>query len=406
MQKSYINYISQKPKRLAILTSHPIQYQAPLFREYSKRKEVDVMVFFCLNFGSELYLDEEFGQNVRWDTPILSGYKYKFLKNYSPKPTYSTWWGEINLGIVNEIIFGRYDSILIFGWSHSTHLLAFLAAFISRTPVLLHGENPLSQEMGKNKLKLFIKKIIFIPLFWLVSSFLYIGEQNKMFYKSYGVSDKKLFFTPYAVENKRFLADAEKIRNKKSIFKKKLGIPKEEVVILFAGKLIAKKCPMDLLHAFELLSAIYNLQDVHLLFVGDGELRSELEKYVAQNQIHNAKFFGFKNQTELSEYYGASDIFVLPSGIGETWGLAVNEAMCFGLPIIISDVVGCSSDLVKNGENGFIFKFGDTKHLASCINTLVVDRKSCERFGKKSFEIIKDFSYEKDVKGILEAISM
>jgi glycosyltransferase involved in cell wall biosynthesis len=116
-------------------------------------------------------------------------------------------------------------------------------------------------------------------------------------------------------------------------------------------------------------------------------------------------FVGFKNQTELPQYYGLADIFVLPSGIGETWGLVVNEAMCFGLPIIVSDLVGCGSDLVKPAENGYTFPVGDVKELVNRLEGLIANRESRIAFGEKSFEIIQNYNYEKDVDGILTAMS-
>ena len=133
-------------------------------------------------------------------------------------------------------------------------------------------------------------------------------------------------------------------------------------------------------------------------------MRLELEKYIKENNLRNVHFVGFKNQTELPQYYAMADIFVLPSGIGETWGLVVNEAMCFGLPVIISDMVGCGKDLVKHGENGYIFPLGDVEKLAEYLADLIKNSKKRKLFGKKSFEIIQDYSHKKDIEGILKAL--
>ncbi len=99
-----------------------------------------------------------------------------------------------------------------------------------------------------------------------------------------------------------------------------------------------------------------------------------------------------------------ADIFVLPSGVGETWGLVVNEAMCFSLPVITSDLVGCASDLVKSNENGYTFSVGDIDKLSEYLKELINNSKKRELFGKKSLEIVKNHSYENDIKGILECL--
>ena len=235
-----------------------------------------------------------------------------------------------------------------------------------------------------------IKKIILGWLFRHISAFLYIGEENKKFYEFYGVPEGKLFFAPYAVDNNRFMAAAKELRIRNQELRKRLSIKREAVVILFVGKLIEKKRPFDLLKAYELLSKTQNLKTkIYLVFVGDGALRPELEKYVQEHNLKNVIFAGFKNQTELPEYYALSDFFVLPSGVGETWGLAVNEAMCFGLPIIVSDIVGCGPDLIKNGENGYIFPFGNVEKLSFYLKDLIGDAKKENLSAKNLLESFK-----------------
>ncbi|MEK7634481.1 MAG: glycosyltransferase family 4 protein, partial [Patescibacteria group bacterium] len=346
-------------------------------------------------------------KKIKWDIPLLEGYKYKFLKNFSLKPS-SEFWGQINLGIIKEIYdlrFKNYNGILIFGWNSFTNWMAFLTAFILGLPVFLRGENPLNQELLKPKWKIKIKKVILGNLFKRISAFLYIGEENKKFYQYYGVSEEKLFFVPYAVDNERYIAAAENFEPQKQKFRNELGIKQNDGVILFGGKLIEKKRPMDLLMAYELLSKIKNQKiKIHLVFMGDGALRLELEKYVEENNLKNIHFVGFKNQTELPKYYAMADVFILPSGVGETWGLMVNEAMCFGLPVIVSDIVGCGFNLVKQGENGYIFPLGNVERLADYLTAILENFNKRILFGEKSFSIIQKYNYENDIKGILKAI--
>jgi glycosyltransferase involved in cell wall biosynthesis len=141
-----------------------------------------------------------------------------------------------------------------------------------------------------------------------------------------------------------------------------------------------------------------------LVFVGDGLLRGELERYAADRGLTKVRFPGFKNQLELSAYYAMADVFVLPSGMGETWGLVVNEAMCFGLPVVVSDMVGCGADLVNHGENGFVFPLGDSERLAKYLSEVLRNEDARKVAGKRSKEIIQHYSQERDVEAVRAAL--
>lgn len=390
--------------KLAVLMSHAIQYQVPLLRKIAARKEIDMTAYFCWNYGITHTFDKEFGREVRWDISLLEGYKYKFLKNFSLKPS-NNFLGLLNFGIVRELTRNRYDAILLFGWNSFANWLVFLTAPLFGTKIFLQGENPLSQELLKGKMKLRLKRLVFWWLFRRIDAFLYIGEENKKFYRYYGVPESKLFFSPYAVENDRYTPAVATLKERRDSFRKELDIAHNDVAILFVGKLIEKKRPFDLLRAYEqaAISGSGKGGNLSLIFVGDGALREELECYAREHHLNHVYFVGFKNQTELPQYYTLADIFVLPSGIGETWGLVVNEAMCFGLPVIVSNVVGCGSDLVKENQNGFIAPLGNIQKLAHCLVQLADNKERRIAFGKRSSEIVSGYTHEKDVNAILAA---
>jgi len=388
-------------KKIIIITSHPIQYQVPLFKLLTLKEEMDLRVHFCWDFGvGGNNKDKEFGRIIEWDIPLFDGYRYKFLKNYSLKPS-SDFWGQINFSVISELRKERPDALLIFGWNSFTNWLAFFTAFSLGIKVFLRGESPLNQELLKPKWKIGIKKFILKPLFSRVYKLLYIGYENKKFYEYYGVPEEKLVFVPYAVDNKRFMAVSESLKaNRKEVREKLLRINDNSPGILFVGKLIKKKRPMDLLKAFEILNTKYDIHNTALVFVGDGELRPTLEKYTKEHKLNGVHFTGFKNQTELPQHYTVADLFVLPSGPGETWGLVVNEAMCFGLPVVVSDVVGCAPDLVHNGENGYIFPAGNVEKLSEVLKKILEQDK--EKLGAESFKIVGRYSFQKGAEEILD----
>jgi glycosyltransferase involved in cell wall biosynthesis len=128
-----------------------------------------------------------------------------------------------------------------------------------------------------------------------------------------------------------------------------------------------------------------------LIILGDGELKAGFQKYVADKHISDVYFLPSVSWEEVPKYFTLADVFVLPSK-SETWGLVVNEAMICGLPIIISDKCGCSSDLLKN--NGLIFQSGDENTLEAHFKKMASDADFREKCGLNSLEVISEFKVE------------
>lgn len=384
-----------KRHRIAVFVSHPIHYVIGFLRAVAK--DIDLKIYFGSDFSIRENVDPTFGQMVRWYKPeILSGLDYEILPNNSPYKHVGPFFSLANFSIFRKLARNKYDAIFINGWNYFSNWLAFVAAILTGTPFILRGESPMNQESGKGSFKLFFKWIILGALFRFASAILYIGEENRKFYAHYGVPDSKLFFAPYAVDNEFFFE--KNISLAKAEARRTTGLPEAKTIVLFLGKLIPKKHPQDVLRAFLSL----DIQNATLVFAGDGPLRAAMEKEASGRSVI---FSGFVKQESVADYYAAADIFVLPSGAGETWGLVVNEAMCFGLPVIASDVVGCGPDLVRKGENGEIFVLGDIKDLAGKLKLLVEDQNIRERYGKKSIEIVRNYSYTKDAEALREALN-
>lgn len=384
--------------RLAVLTSHPIQSQVPLFRMLSEHPEVDMTVYYCDSFGAnQKTYDPGFGMDIKWDIPLLDGYKYKLLKNYSPIPG-NSFWGLNNPGIIKEIITNRYDAIWVHGYSTLTNWFCFLSAWLVNIHIMLRGESHLlNYRPGWKRV---IKKII-LPLFFnRINCFLTIGTLNAEYYRHYGVSERKMFLTPYSVNNEFFSRKYKELQGRQNELKGKNGIVPERPLILYAAKMIPRKRAMDLLKAYELMQ---NKIKAALVFVGDGEERGNLELYTKEHKLENVYFVGFKNHTELPEFFSIGDVFVLPS-TDEPWGMVINDAMNYSLPIITTDMVGAAPDLVKHGENGFIYPVGNVKKLADYLLMLLHDADLREKMGKRSLEIISKWGVTEDCEGILSAL--
>jgi glycosyltransferase involved in cell wall biosynthesis len=342
--------------------------------------------------------DERFGQEVKWDIPLLGGYRHEFLSNVSPSPNPSRFWGLINPAILQRLRMGNFDAVWIHGWALASNCIAWATAASRHLPILLRGEtNGMTEPVG---IKRIAKKILLREFFSHVSGFLAIGTNNANFYRLYDVSDRKIFMTPYSVDNAFFMGRAQDLEDQKRVLKEKEGIPANSPVILFCGKLYAVKRPLDILKAFALLEPSLRAS---LVFVGDGPLRAEMERFVAQQRVANVFFLGFRNQQELPRCYALADLLVLSSA-SETWGVVLNEAMCSKLPLIVSDRVGAAVDLVRNGINGFIYPMGNIEALTECMRRVIKDDEVRKEMGLSSLEIIKRWGPEESVKGVLKCL--
>jgi glycosyltransferase involved in cell wall biosynthesis len=228
---------------------------------------------------------------------------------------------------------------------------------------------------------------------------------NHEYYRSYGISDERTFSMPYAVDNGLVQSSVRKAAPYREALRKSLDLSAERCILLFAGKLIERKRAGDLLEAYaQMVQTIRNRDSIpYLLYVGEGPLRDELEARALAMRLSSVRFLGFKNQSELPAFYDLCDVFVMPT-VYEPWGLVVNEVMNAGRAVVISDEVGCTPDLVKDGINGFIFRARDIADLSRALLESVADPVRLARMGAKSLERINQWSFEEDVKGLRTAI--
>ena len=369
----FLNLLAdQLMKNIIFINSHPIQYFAPLYK-YMNHHGVKTKAWYCTDQSVRGGLDAEFGVHLKWDIPLLNGYEYQFFKNQSWKPSYfNGFFGLINLGMVWNLFRIPKSVIVVHGYHYCTHFLILLLSRLRGHTLCLRLETPLMHEEVKKGWKTFIrKKVLKYFVFSQVNYFLYIGTQNQLFYKSLDVPDNKLIFCPYAVDNARFKEEKEQLCSSVLKIKSRIGIPPDHKIVLYSGKYIEKKNPIDVLKAFHRL----NIPDCWLIMLGEGELRTELEKLIVNFSLNQVLLTGFVNQSKVSEYYAISDVLVMSSSFGETWGLSVNEALNFDLPIIVSNLTGCSQDLVKDGDNGYIYETGNVDELTLKLKQVLVEKK-------------------------------
>ncbi len=363
-------------RRIAIVLTHPIQYYSPLFKELASRKTIEFKVFYTKCRESTLY-DSGFQRNVSWDLPLLDGYNYEFSEVdnafASARKT------------IRSIEKYSPDGIIVYGWNFLAHF-TIMHHFKGKVPIYFRGDSTLIDSYGW--LKKIIRQLVLRFVYNFVDKAFYVGKQNKKYYQFAGLKESQLIYAPHAIDNDRFSKAAS--LTKLGTISEQLGITPKTSIFLFVGKFERKKNPILLVNAFQKFT---NNEEVKLIMVGSGELESELRLFEKMDgRIH---VLPFQNQSDIPLYYHLCDTFILPSaGPEETWGLAVNEAMACSKAIIISNMVGCSDDLVVDGVNGYIFETGNADMLFGQMQKLV-DKDISRNMGKASYAIIQNFSFEK-----------
>jgi glycosyltransferase involved in cell wall biosynthesis len=328
----------------------------------------------------------------------LDGYRYEFLSNLgSNRP--AGFFSLCNPSALWRM--SGFDAVLVRGYSHLTNWLALTGAQLTGAAAFMHVETPaFARRPGWRQL---VKAAALGPLLRSLDGCLAIGEQNRMFYEGYGVASERISIAPYAVDNGFFGAAASRLGPRRDELRRTLGIGHDEVVALFVGKLMRRKHPELLIEALRWLATSRG-PPVRGMLVGTGseepELRALAQRLGVQPQV---TFAGFVNQSELPRYYAAADVFVLPAE-GEYWGLVANEAMNFGLPLILGPGVAAADDLLKDGQNGYRLRSIDATVLAAHLATLGKDPALRARMGASSRAIIGGWGIEQTATAIAKAV--
>lgn len=391
-QKRRIRLLAVESKpRLAVVSTHPIQYNAPLFRELASRGRVVPKVFYTWDPDTTGRFDREFGQAITWDLPLLEGYDHAFPENRSRCPGSHRYSGIINPTLERDILDWKPDAVLVYGWKFQSHL-TLMRRLNGRVPVWFRGDSHLLDEQGG--LRTWGRRLCLKWVYRHVDHAFYCGQHNRAYFKAHNLRDDQLSFMPHAVDNGRFGGNDSELQEQAAATRNATGFDDDRIVVAFVGKFIRKKNPLLLIEAAQLLDR-EECRHLQLLFVGAGELEQELHATIPVLADIKIRMLPFQNQSSLPMIYRIGDLLALPSqGPGETWGLAVNEAMASGRGVIVSDKVGCSPDLVEEGVTGFGFEHGRADRLAEVLRRVITLRRAgLLELGKVAQTHIGDWSH-------------
>jgi glycosyltransferase involved in cell wall biosynthesis len=382
--------------RIVALAAGPVIYQSPLYRAVAADPRAELRVIFASNAGMRPYDAGFGGRLVTWDGDLVAGYAHEFLAAAEQNETGAGFMNLRDWDAVHRLRSRDYDVLWVHGYTYLTLLLGILTARVTRRPVLLREEQTLLER--RPRVKGVIRSLI-LRLLLRRTYALAIGSNNRDFFQHHGVPSERIFDVPYCVDNARLQARARELAPHAIELRRGFGIADGTgPVFLFVGKLVPKKRPIDVLAAFERVRAEHPCS---LLFVGDGPLIGELE--ARASGVPDVHFAGFLNRDELPDAFAAADALVLPSSGHETWGIVVNEAMNFALPLVVSAQVGSARDLVHNGENGFVVPAFDVGALARAMDELAGDQALRRRMGERSLELIARWRYDLAADGLVDA---
>ena len=353
--------VSRYTMRLAVIASHPIQYHAPLFRELARR--LDLTVFYAHLATPDDQARAGFGDSFVWDVDLLSGYEHVFLCNLAKRPGVDRFGGCDTPEIGARLAEGDFDAVLVLGWHLKTYLQAGLAAKRLGVPLLARGDSHLATP--RPAVKRAVKAIVYPAFLRFFDAALYVGRRSRAYWTHYRYPMPRLFFSPHCVDTEWFAARATGAA--RVALRARLGLADEAKVILFAGKLLSLKRPLDLVSAAARLKL--EGHDTAILVAGAGPLEHEMTAAARAAGV-SLHMLGFCNQTEMPAAYAAADILVLPSE-SETWGLVANEALACGRPVVLSDAVGAAPDLAADKTAGRVFPVGDVAALAAVLHDIV-----------------------------------
>jgi len=358
------------------------------------------MVFYGSDFSVRGYRDKEFQADVLWDVPLLEGYHSEYLRDFEKVDGVGfflpMWWPA-----VKRLIAERPDVVVITAY-HAAFWYGIVAAAVAMGARIVMRHDATDEAYGSKGIKAAVRSIILRSLYRSVAQFAVVGERARRHLKKYGVGESKMSWSPFCIDSDWLESQRTLWKGQRSGLREKFKIGEKDVVLLFCGKLIKKKDPMIL---FEALRHMSDKSSLHLVVAGSGPLGSEVER--AGRAVLGERFhpLGFLNQKELGQAYALADVFVLPSRKEETWGLVVNEAMQFGLPVVLSDQVGCHEDLVPDEGVGRVFKAGDARDLADALDSLINEfPDSKARYAEACRVRVACYSLDKAVFGLRKSI--
>jgi len=355
-------------KRVLFLTNYPSPYRVRFFDELGKR--MDVTVLFADRIQDKKH------RNANWYVPSEGSFRTVQLKKTAAFKSNS-----LCLDVIKWLK-KDYDHIVVCGYSNPTVILAMAWLRLKKIPFWMEVDGGLIRKdpAWKYRIK---STLVGCPSKWLST-----GAYTTEYLVHYGARKENVFEYPFSSLEKADLLPAITAPEEKAALRQELGI-EEKYCLLAIGQFIHRK-------GFDvLLKAAASLPKDAGIYIVGGEPTQEYIQLRQELGLTNVHFLGFQSKQTLVKFYKASDVFVLPTR-EDIWGLVINEAMAYGLPVITTDRCVAGLELVEDGVNGYIVPVRDVEALAQRMNQILCEDLSA--MGRASLEKIRPYTVENMAK--------
>ncbi|HEV8630109.1 MAG TPA: glycosyltransferase [Thermoanaerobaculia bacterium] len=369
--------------RLAVVLERPTQFDVPLFRHAAGDGQHELRVLYTDPRAAAPAFDPELGRNVGWGADVLVGY------DCAAAP------GDGTLAWLRHELAGRRDLVIVNGYTRLPYLVANAAARRAGSPTALRLDSVLFDE-GTGARRLVKRAVFRLGVRRLFRLFLGVGTLTLEYLRQLGVPVERTGLFPYPVDVDGLRARLQPTGADRRDVRARLGIPADVPLVLAVAKLHPRETPWDLLHAWVEAAPL----DRWLVLAGDGPERAAVEAFVAERQLPRVRLVGYVPYPELPGLFRAADVFV-HAPREERWGVSVAEALACGTPVVASDRVGATRDLVLDGRNGFCYPAGIRAALARTIGEAL--RLPREAVNATSDEVLAGWNLESTWRGLLSA---
>jgi glycosyltransferase involved in cell wall biosynthesis len=356
-------------RRLLLVATHVVQYASPLYRLLAADPRLDLEVAYCSLQGAEPGVDPEFGREVKWDLPLLEGYRWVQIPNKARRPGLGRFFGLWNPGLWKVIRDGAFDVIVLCtGYMFASHWVALFAAKSKGVPVIFSSDTSVIESRDQAGWKRWIKPRILGWAYRSADILMVISRAGREVALRVGMPSPRIASVRCVMDKSEWQAraagfDAGRVRDE-------WNVPREAPVAFYCAKLQQWKCPLDLVRAF----AKAAVSGAYLVIAGDGPERAGIEREITALGIGaSVRLLGFVNTSRLPGYYKAADILVLPSRY-DPCPFVVPESMFSGTPVILSDAVVGRADMIDPGKSGYLYPCGDIEALSALLRKTLSNR--------------------------------
>ena len=371
--------------RIGVITPTPTPYRDLLWNAVASQSGIDLHVYYCASGTADRPWAVSWPRRFSWE--ILPG---KSVMPNGASYCNPTMWRRLNAG--------KHDYLILGGYNHVTMLCAVAYARMHRVPYALMCETHLGSP--KHAWRSAVKGPVVKYILRHASACFPTGVLARKYLEHYGAAPDRMYAVPNSPDLNALVDLAARLSPSRAETRRSFGLD-DSPVVLFVGRLIDLKRPEVLLKACRM---VFAEEPGQVVIVGDGPKRGDLERVAEELGIRKrTRFVGWKEPSQLIEWYSVSDLFVLPS-CSETWGVVVLEALACGLPVVISDRVGSHPDVINCREVGTVVPVDDVAELASAILSRFRNRVSPEDVIRAWTPVRERLSYPVVARGMVEVL--